>query len=136
MPKPEPISVDLELVCDEPCQGVAHGQRDDSPIIPVTGPEQELVGVSLELAYAVFVDAIRTAQGDFGFSLLDPRRSGDANVLGANDRAHLHGYANDPGGNDRTLNPGRNLARNRNRDGDGGRKKETENPGLGGFLTT
>jgi len=70
------------------------------------------------------------------FSPLDPRRSGDANVLGANDRAHLHGYANDPGGNDRTLNPGRNLARNRNRDGDGGRKKETENPGLGGFLTT
>ena len=68
------------------------------------------------------------------FSLLHPRRSGDANVLGANDRAHLHGNANDRGGNDRTLNPGRNLARNR--DGDGGRKKETENPGLGWFLTT
>ncbi len=70
------------------------------------------------------------------FSLLHPRRSGDANVLGANDRAHLHGYANDPGGNDSTLNPGRNLARNRNRNGDGGRKKETENPGLGESLTT
>ena len=67
-------------------------------------------------------------------NLLHPRRSGDANVLGDNDRAHLHGHANDPGGNDGTLNPARNLARNR--DGDGGRKKETENPGLGGFLTT
>src|SRR5258708_29757611 len=110
MPEPEPISVDLELVCDELCQGVAHGQRDDSPIIPVTGPEQALVGVSLELAYAVFVDAIRTAQVDFGFSLLDPRRSWDANVLGANDRAHLHGYANDPACNHRTLNPVRNIA--------------------------
>jgi hypothetical protein len=64
------------------------------------------------------------------FSLLHPRRSGDANVLGANDRAHLHGSANDPGGNDRTLNPGSNLARPGNRYGDGGQKKETENPGL------
>ena|SRR5258707_9138421 len=98
--------------------------------------ELEVVSVDPELLYAVFLDSITAAEGDFGFSLLDPRRSGDANVLGANDRAHLHGYANDPGGNDRTLNPGRNLARNRNRDGDGGRKKETENPGLGGFLTT
>jgi hypothetical protein len=53
-------------------------------------------------------------------SPLLPRRSGDANVLGANDRAHLHGSANDPGVNDSTLNPGRNLARNRNRD-DGNR---------------
>jgi hypothetical protein len=70
------------------------------------------------------------------FSPLHPRRSGDANVRGANDRAHLHGYANDPGGNDRILNPGCNLARIRNRYGDGGRKKETENPGLGGSLTT
>ena len=69
------------------------------------------------------------------FSLLHPRRSGDANVLGANDRAHLHGYANDPGGNDSTLNLGRNLAHNRNLD-DGGRKNETGNPGLGGSLTT
>ena len=69
-------------------------------------------------------------------SPLLPRRSGDANVLGANDRAHLHGNANDRGGNDRTLNPGRNLARIRNRDGDGGRKKETENPELGGSLMT
>ena len=51
------------------------------------------------------------------FSPLHPRRSGDANVLGANDRAHLHGNANVPGANDSTLNPGRNLARNRNRDG-------------------
>ena len=70
------------------------------------------------------------------FIPLHPRRSGDANVLGANDRSHLHGNANDSGGNDSTLNPGRNLARNRNRDGDGGRKKETENPGLGGSLMT
>ena len=69
------------------------------------------------------------------FSPLDPRRSGDANVLGDNDRAHLHGHANDPGGNDSTLNPGRNLARNRNRD-DGGRKNQTGNRGLGGSLTT
>lgn len=68
------------------------------------------------------------------FSPLDPRRSGDANVLGANDRAHLHGNANDPGANDSTLNPGRNLARNRNRDDDG--RNETGNPGLGGSLTT
>ncbi len=100
------------------------------------GGNFEVVGVDFELLYAVFLDSITAAESDFGFSLLHPRRSGDANVLGANDRAHLHGYANDPGGNDRTLNPGRNLARNRNRDGDGGRKKETENPGLGGFLTT
>ncbi len=70
------------------------------------------------------------------FSRLRPRRSGDANDLCANDRAHLRGNANDLGGNDRTLNPGRNLARNRNRDGDGGGKKETENPGLGVSLTT
>jgi len=67
------------------------------------------------------------------FSLLHPRRSGDANVLGANDRARLHGHANDPGGNDRSLNPRCNFARNR--DGDGGRKKETENPGPGESLT-
>jgi hypothetical protein len=70
------------------------------------------------------------------FSLLHPRRNGDASVLGANDKAHLHGNANDRGGNDRTLNRGRNLARIRNRDGDGGRKKGTENPGLVGSLTT
>ena len=70
------------------------------------------------------------------FIPLDPRRSGDANVLGANDRAHLHGNANDSGGNDSTLNPGRNLARNRNRDGDDDGRNETGNPGLGGSLTT
>jgi hypothetical protein len=69
------------------------------------------------------------------FSPLDPRRSGDANVLGGNDSTHLHGHANDPGGNDSTLNPGRNLARNRNRD-DGGRKNQTGNRGLGGSLRT
>ena len=69
------------------------------------------------------------------FIPLDPRRSGDANVPGANDRAHLHGNANDPGGNDSTLNPGRNLARNR-RDGDDDGRNETGNPGLGGSLTT
>ena len=68
------------------------------------------------------------------FSPLHPRRSGDANVLGANDRAHLHGNANDSGGNDSTLNPGRNLARNRDGDDDG--RNETGNPGLGGSLTT
>jgi hypothetical protein len=67
-------------------------------------------------------------------NLLHPRRSGDANVLGDNDRAHLHGNANDPRGNDRTLNPGCNLARNRNRDDDG--RNEERNPGLGGSLTT
>ena len=56
--------------------------------------------------------------GDYAlFSILDPRRSGDANVLGDNDRARLHGHANDPGD---TLNPGCNLARNRDGD-DGGR---------------
>jgi hypothetical protein len=70
------------------------------------------------------------------FSPLDPRRSGDANVLGANDRAHLHGNANDSGGNDSTLNPGRNLARNRNPDVDDDGRNEARNPGLGGSLTT
>jgi len=54
MPDPEPISVDLELV-----------RGDDLPIIPVTDPEPELCGVSLELAFAVLVDAIRVAQGDW-----------------------------------------------------------------------
>jgi hypothetical protein len=68
------------------------------------------------------------------FSPLHPRRSGDANVLGANDRAHLHGNANDSSGNDSTLNPGRSLARNRDGDDDG--RNETGNPGLGGSLTT
>jgi hypothetical protein len=63
-------------------------------------------------------------------NLLHPRRSGDANVLGDNDRAHLHGNANDPRGNDRTLNPGCNH----NRDDDG--RNEERNPGLGGSLTT
>lgn len=68
------------------------------------------------------------------FSILDPRRSGDANVLGDSDRAHLHDYANDPGDNDRTLNPGCNLARNR--DGDDGGRYEPGHPALGGSITT
>jgi len=47
-PNPSPSPVDLELV------------RGD---IPVTDPESELVGVSLELAYVVLVDAAMVAQG-------------------------------------------------------------------------
>jgi hypothetical protein len=65
------------------------------------------------------------------FSILDPRRSGNANVLGDNDRARLHGHANDPGD---TLNPGCSLARNR--DGDDGGRYEPEHPALGGSITT
>jgi hypothetical protein len=68
-------------------------------------------------------------------SPFDPRRSGDANVLGDNDRAHLHDYANDSVDNGGTpRNPDRNLARNR--DGDDGGRYEPGDPGLVGSLTT
>ncbi len=50
---PEPIAVDLELV----------PAGDDLPTFD-PAPEAKLCGVSLELAYAVFEDAITAAQSD------------------------------------------------------------------------